>query len=170
MLGLVLLYVGAVLYINGLSMLGKINPKEAAIMNLFTGAISFIVALFYMADGNLILVQSAAYGLLFSFTYLWVAYNNLTKQDGRGLGWFSLFVAITALFITYDTYMNASTFFDRWFVFCWAMWAILWGLFFVIGALQKADWAKFTAVFTIIVAITTAWLPGYLLLSGHMPD
>ncbi|MFZ2219463.1 MAG: AmiS/UreI family transporter, partial [Rhodoferax sp.] len=34
MLGLILLYVGAVLFINALTALGHIEPKEAAIMNL----------------------------------------------------------------------------------------------------------------------------------------
>jgi len=38
MLGLALLYVVGVLFINGLSTLGKTAPQEAAVMNLLTGA------------------------------------------------------------------------------------------------------------------------------------
>ena len=34
MLGLILLYVGAGMFINGLTMLGQIAPREAAVMNL----------------------------------------------------------------------------------------------------------------------------------------
>ena len=73
-LGLVLLYVGAVLFINGLSMLGKIAPKEAAVMNLFTGGLSLFVSLHQIASGDDALVHTAAFGLLFAFTYLWVAW------------------------------------------------------------------------------------------------
>ena len=42
-------------------------------------------------------VKAAALTLLFSLTYLWVGMNRLTGSDGRGLGWFSLFVAISVL-------------------------------------------------------------------------
>ncbi len=169
MLGLVLLYVGAVLFINGISLLGHITAKEAAIMNVFTGIISFIVCVFNLSTGEPLLIQASAYGLLFSFTYLWVAYNNLFQMDGRGLGWFSLFVSITAIFITWDTYQTAESFADNWLVYCWAMWVVLWGLFFALGAMKKVEWTNAIAKFTIFVAITTAWVPGYLMLSGHMP-
>lgn len=170
MLGLVLLYVGAVLFINGMSMLGHITAREAAIMNVFTGVISFIVCIFNLSTGEPLLIQASAYGLLFSFTYLWVAYNSLTNQDGRGLGWFSFFVSVTAIFITWDSFQAATSFEDNWLVFCWAMWAVLWGLFFALGSLQKTNWTRSIAQFTIVTAVTTAWLPGYLMLSGHMPS
>ena len=170
MLGLVLLYVGAVLFINGLAMLGKITSKEAAIMNVFTGVISFIVCVLNMASGEAVLIKAAAYGLLFSFTYLWVAYNNLTNQDGRGLGWFSFFVAVTAVFITYDEYVAANSFEGYWLVYCWGIWSILWAGFFVLGALQKTSITRSLAWFTVFTAITSAWIPGYLMLSGHMPQ
>ena len=170
MLGLVLLYVGAVLFINGLSMLGKIAPREAAIMNIFTGAVSFIACFKNAFSGDPMLIQACAYGLLFSFTYLWVAYNSLTNQDGRGLGWFSFFVAITAIFIACDQHTSAQTFADTWLFWCWAAWAVLWGCFFFIGALGKTSWTRPVAYLTILQAIGTAWVPGYLMLSGHMPQ
>ncbi len=37
MLGLALLYVGFVLFVNALMLLGKLNGKHVAPMNLFTG-------------------------------------------------------------------------------------------------------------------------------------
>jgi hypothetical protein len=86
MLGLILLYVGAVLFINALTALGHIEPKEAAIMNLLTGGLSLFVSLHQVASGDPALVRAAAFGLLFSFTYLWVAYVHLSGLDGRGLG------------------------------------------------------------------------------------
>ncbi|MEO8248078.1 MAG: AmiS/UreI family transporter [Burkholderiales bacterium] len=168
MLGLVLLYVGAVLFINGLSMLGKIAPKDAAIMNLFAGGVSLFASLHQAASGHELSIGAAAFGLLFSFTYLWVAYGSLTGQDGRGLGWFSLFVAATAGLITIDQFQAAGTFSQYWIACCWAAWTVLWSCFFVIGALQRVTWTRPVAWMTIVQAIVTAWLPGYLMLSGHM--
>ena len=120
MLGLILLYVGAVLFINALSMLGLIAPKEAAIMNIFTGGLSLFVAVQQIEAGDAVLIRAAAFGLLFSFTYLWVAYVNLSGADGRGLGWFSLFVAITAVPVAADTLLHAQNTGDVWLGWSWA--------------------------------------------------
>lgn len=168
MLGLVLLYVGAVLFINGLTMLGKIAPKEAVVMNLFTGGISLFVSLHQISSGEESLVRIAAFGLLFSFTYLWVAYAHLTGQDGRGLGWFSLFVAATAAWVAIDAFGNAHSFAQAWMAACWAAWTLLWLCYFAISALQRSAWTRPVAWLTIAQGVLTAWLPGYLMLSGRM--
>jgi len=102
LLGLSLFYVGAVLILNGLWLLGHIEDREIWIINLFTGSITFLVSL-YMAFGagaDATTINGAAMGLLFSFTYFWVALNRFNGSDGRGLGWFSLFVAITAVAVS----------------------------------------------------------------------
>lgn len=44
-LGLTLLYVGAVLFINGIWLLGKISNQEVSIINVLVGLLSFIIAL-----------------------------------------------------------------------------------------------------------------------------
>lgn len=168
MLGLILLYVGAVLFINALAMLGHIAPKEAAIMNLFTGGLSLFVALNQIAAGDAVLVRAAAFGLLFSFTYLWVAYVHLSGLDGRGLGWFSLFVSVTASFVTGDSLADARTDAEHWMAANWAAWTLLWFGFFVMGALKKSGWAKPVAWLAMVQAIVTAWIPGYLMLSGRL--
>jgi putative amide transporter protein len=168
MLGLILLYVGAVLFINALAMLSHIAPKEAAIMNLFTGGLSLFVALHQIAEGDATLVRAAAFGLLFSFTYLWIAYIHLTGLDGRGLGWFSLFVAITASWVTVDALADAKTQGDHWMVGNWAAWTLLWFCFFVIGVLKKQTWVKPVAWLALGQSIVTAWVPGYLMLSGRL--
>lgn len=170
LLGLVLLYVGAVLFINGVGLLGKISPRETAVMNLFTGVIAFLVCIhnaFSVASDAA--VQACAYGLLFAFTYLWVAYNNLTDQDGRGLGWFSFFVSVTAAAIAWEQYSGSATFWDYWLSLSWAAWAVLWFSYFLLGVYKPAGLARPVAILTIFQGVTTAWLPGYLLLSGHMP-
>ena len=45
LLGLSLFYVGAVLILNGLWMLGRIGDREIAVINLFTGGLTLLVSL-----------------------------------------------------------------------------------------------------------------------------
>jgi hypothetical protein len=168
MQGLILLYVGAVMFINGLTMLGRISPKESAFMNLLTGSLALYVCLTGVSTSDPETLQNAGFGLLFSFTYLWVAYVNLTNVDGRGLGWFSLFVATTAALVSVDLVAAAQTSVELWFAGSWVAWTVLWLCFFAIGALGHKRWTRPTAWFTLAQAVLTAWLPGYLLLTGKI--
>ncbi len=167
LLGLALLYVGAVLFLNGLWLIGRIADREIAIINIFTGGVTLLVAL-YSAFGpgaNAASIKGAALTLLFTFTYLWVAYNRFHDVDGRGLGWYSLFVSITVIPVAFDTLNTAQTTWDVWFGLAWAAWAVLWFLFFLLLAMQRPI-ATFTGHVTWILGILTGWLPGYLLLDG----
>lgn len=169
LLGLSLFYVGAVLILNGLWMLGRIADREITIINLFTGGLTLLISLkLALGEGaDAASIKAAALSLLFSFTYLWVAFNRLTGADGRGLGWFSLFVAITAIPVAIDSLRMASATWDWWLGLSWAAWAVLWLLFFVLLALQKPI-ARLTASVAISQGIFTGWLPGYLLLTGAL--
>jgi hypothetical protein len=167
LLGLALLYVGAVLSLNGLWLLNRIGDKEIWVINVFSGGVTLLVALQLAfgpgADAGSI--QAAALTLLFSFTYLWVAFNRFNGADGRGLGWFSLFVAITIIPVSLATLQEATTGWAIWLGLNWAAWAILWFLFFLLLAMQKPI-ARMTGVLAILQGILTGWLPGYLLLDG----
>ncbi|WP_449193139.1 AmiS/UreI family transporter [Thauera sp.] len=169
LLGLSLFYVGAVLILNGLWMLERIGDREISIINLFTGGLTLLVALrlAFGADADSASIRAAALSLLFSFTYLWVAYNRFTGADGRGLGWFSLFVAITAVPVAIDSLGQAASAWDWWLGLSWAAWAVLWLLFFLLLALQKRI-VRLTAAVAIGQGIFTGWLPGYLLLTGTL--
>jgi hypothetical protein len=169
LLGFALLYVGAVLFLNGIWLMGHIEDREISVINVFVGGITLLVAL-YLAFGpgaNADSIKAAALTLLFTFTYLWVAWNRWNGADGRGLGWFSLFVAITVVPVALDTLASATELWSIWFGLCWAAWAVLWFMFFLLLALQKPI-AKFTGLVTSIEGILTGWLPGYLLLDGIM--
>jgi hypothetical protein len=168
MLGLTLLYVGGTLFINGLTMLGKISPRESSIMNLLTGGLSLYLCLSGIDVADTETIRAAAFGLLFSFTYLWVACVNLSGLDGRGLGWFSLFVAATAALVSADRLANAQGWTELWLAFCWVAWTVLWLCFFALGALQKRAWTRPVAWLAIAQGFGTAWLPGYLLLTGQL--
>jgi hypothetical protein len=167
LLGFALLYVGAVLFLNGIWLMGRISDKEIAVINVFVGGITLAVVL-YLAFGpgaDAASIRAAALTLLFAFTYLWVAYNRYSGADGRGLGWFSLFVAITAVPVAVDALLHASTLWDYWFGLCWVAWAALWFMYFLL-LVRKFDIARVTGAVTAVEGILTGWVPGYLLLNG----
>lgn len=165
--GLVLFYVGAVLILNGLSLFGHISDREIGVINLFVGSLTLLAALqqAFGAGADASSIKNAAFSLLFAFTYLWVAFNRFSEADGRGLGWFSLFVALTATPIAVETLRAATSLWDVWLGLSWALWAILWLLFFGLLALQKPI-TRLTALMSIASGVLTGWLPGYLLLTG----
>lgn len=167
MLGLVLFFVGAVLCLNGLWLLGLIGDNEISVIDYFVGGITLAASL-YLAFGpsaDAASIKAAAYTLLFSFTYFWVALNRSNGADGRGLGWFCLFVAVTAVPVTLQSFAAAHTTWDLWFALSWGAWAVLWGLFFVLLVLKKPI-AKFVGGVTVAEGVLTGWIPGYMLLNG----
>ena len=169
MLGLVLLYVGAVLCLNGLWLLGRISDNEIAVIDIFVGGLTLLISL-YLAFGpgsDATSINAAALTLLFTFTYFWVALNRYNGADGRGLGWFCLFVAITAVPVTFQTFAGASTTWGVWFGLCWAAWAVLWFLFWVLLVMKKPI-AKLVGSLTVAEGIFTGWIPGYMLLNGFL--
>ena len=169
MLGLALFYVGAVLCLNGLWLLGRIGDKEIAVIDVFVGGLTLLVSLFlaFGPGADLTSIKAAALTLLFTFTYLWVAVNRYNGADGRGLGWFCLFVAITAVPVTIQTLQSATSTWTYWLGLCWGAWAILWLTYFVL-LVMKRPIAKFVGTLTIVEGVLTGWLPGYLLLNGFL--
>ncbi len=169
MLGLALFYVGAVLCLNGLWLLGKIGDNEIAIIDVFVGGLTLLISL-YLAFGpgaDLSSIKAAGMTLLFTFTYFWVAINRYNGADGRGLGWFSLFVAITAIPVAIETFQGATTTWGIWFGLCWAAWGFLWFLYFLL-LVGKKPIAKFVGAVTLAEGVLTGWVPGYMLLSGTL--
>ncbi|MBO1996894.1 AmiS/UreI family transporter [Staphylococcus epidermidis] len=96
-----------------------------------------------------------------------MAFNRFSGADGRGLGWFSLFIAITAVPVAMETLSGAQSTLDWWMGINWAAWVVLWGLFFVLLALQKRI-DRPTGWLCIAQGILTGWLPGYLILAGKL--
>lgn len=166
LLGLTLLYVGAVLFLNGLWLLGRIGDREIAVINIFVGGLTLLVALYLaFVEGDPGSIRAAALTLLFTFTYLWVALNRFNEADGRGLGWFSLFVAISLVPVTIVAFANAGSTLEIWLAFCWGAWTFLWFLFFLLLAMQKSI-AHATGKATVAIGILTGWVPGLLILEG----
>lgn len=161
-----LLYVGAVLFINGLMLLGKIPGKAAAPMNYFVGfmQVIFPTLLILQSEGDPAVVLGASGLYLFGFTYLYVALNQTFDLAGEGLGWFSLFVAVVAVVMGYLNFTSVN---DPVFGAIWLIWAVLWFMFFLVLGLRKDSLTRTTGWFTVIVAHLTGTIPALLLLTGE---
>lgn len=159
MLGVSLLYVGAVLTINGIGRLTEIDGKSLAVMNFFTGGLSVIANVILLVCGE---YYAAATGLLFGFTYLFIGLNAVFNLDGLVLGWFSLFVAINTVPAALLSLLQDA---DPLFFVIWLAWGILWLLIFVESVLKK-DLHHTVPVLLILEGIGTAWVPAWLLLQN----
>ena len=167
MLGVCLLFVGIVLINNGICGLCHIDGKSAAVMNLFTGGLSLFINLLNLVQGN---YYAAGTGLLFCFTYLFVAINGIFHLDSRPFAWFSVFVAVNAIVFGFVEGVTGNVFLGitpdwRWAVIWW-LWAILWGSAFVTDIMKK-DLGQSVPVLQIFEGIVTAWIPGVLMLLGQ---
>lgn len=161
-----LLYVGAVLFINGLLLLGAIPGKSAGILNFFVGGMQVIFPTLIIlgANGDQAVIFGASGLYLFGFTYLYVAILQFTGIGGEGLGWFSLFV--TACAIVYGLVSFTPTVNDPVFGVIWLIWAVLWFLFFLVLAMGKTALTRTTGWFTVFISHMTGTIPGFLLLGG----
>ncbi|MEN8950858.1 AmiS/UreI family transporter [Planktotalea arctica] len=165
--GLSLLFVGAVLFINGLWMLGRIADREIIFINLFAGIVTGAVA-FKTAFGlgaSLVEVRMGALTLMFTATYMWVAVNRILELDGRGLGWFSLLVAMTVAPVMVQEWSAASSVLGAWLAISWGIWTVLWAMNF---AHLTLGWRieRATGRVTLLSGIFTGWGPAMLLLNG----
>lgn len=150
-----LIYVGTVLIINGLLLLGWLTPREAAPLNLFVGALQVLTPTYLIiaaaGDSDAIFAASGIY--LFGFTYLWVGINAVKDYSNRGFGWFALLVAMCAVVYAIESFVRTE---DAGFGVIWLLWAILWFLFFLVLGLEQDKLGPATGVYTIVTgAITT---------------
>jgi len=160
-----------------------IQNREIAVLNIFTGFIGVAIAITYIVAGsgpsNSPLPAVAAAGnasiraggaiLLFAFTYLWVAYNQYANAGGRGLGWYSAFVSVTAIVFGVYTVQNTpdSNTADLWLAGNWFAWAVLWGMFFALLTLDLPI-ARITGWVAVIEGIGTSWALAIALLWGEL--
>lgn len=161
-----LLYVGAVLFINGLMLLGKVDARAAAIFNLFVGALQVItpIVLIITSGGRPDVVLGASGIFLFGFTYLYVGIGLLGGFDTTGVGYFSLFVAIMALGYSFANFRLLD---NRPFGVIWLYWSFLWLLFFLLLGLKRGHLTAYTGWVAAIEGWVTAAIPSFLALTGY---
>lgn len=106
MLGVCLLFVGIVLINNGMCTLYNVDGKSTAVMNIFTGGLSLFINFVNLVQGN---YYAAGTGLLFCFTYLFVAFSKILKLSPIPFAWFSTFVAVNAvIFGTIEGFLGSK--------------------------------------------------------------
>jgi putative amide transporter protein len=161
-----LLYVGAVLFLNGVMLLGKADPKAIGIFNVFVGALQVITpTLLIVADlGNPVTTLSASGIYLFGFTYLYVGIGLLGDYDSSGVGYFSLFVSIMALGYSFANFRLLG---DSPFGVIWLYWSFLWLLFFLLLGLKIERLTRYTGWVAAIEGWVTAAIPAFLILTGY---
>jgi hypothetical protein len=165
-----LLYVGAVLFLNGCMLLGWVDAKAAAPLNFFVGALQVVTPtyLIFTANGDETTILAASGLYLFGFTYLYVGINLLAGLDGTGLGFFSAFVAVCAIAFAGLNFFGRLN--DNAFGVIWLYWAFLWALFFVVLGLKRDGLARYTGAVAAIQGWVTAAIPAALLLTGNWTD
>lgn len=160
-----LLFVGGVLLVNGLWLLGRGSDRDVAVLNVLTGLITFLIVLWwgFGGDASAGTPFNAAGTMLFSFTYLWIGTNAVRDVDDRqSFGWYCLFVAIVALPTGYLVWHNG----DPALGILWWIWAALWAVFFALHGLERDTYTAEIGRFTVLVGIVTA-IAGYLMVSGY---
>ncbi|MBN9743989.1 transporter [Amycolatopsis sp. A1MSW2902] len=160
-----LLYVGAVLLVNGLMLLGRVPARSAAALNLFVGGLQCVTptVLIIQAHGDSEAILGASGLFLFGFTYLYVGIANLAGLEPEGIGWFSLFVAGAAIVYAGLAFWRQD---DPVFGVIWLSWALLWGLFFLVLGLGREELTRFTGWTTVLLSQPTCTLPAFLALTG----
>jgi len=93
-----------------------------------------------------------------------VGLNLLTGADSTGVGYYSLFVAISALGFSF---VNFRIVHDRPFGVIWLYWSFLWFLFFLLLGLKWDRLTAYTGWVTAVEGWVTAAIPAFLILAGY---
>jgi hypothetical protein len=163
-----LTFVGAVLFVNGLLFLGKVDAKSAGVFNLFVGALQTAIPFWLITHATTPDEVLGAAGIfLFGFTYLYVGIGNLKGYAADGLGWYSAWVAVMAAGFGV---VNIVRFDDTTSGLLWLQWSVLWGLFWVVLALGVTRLTEAAGWLTLIQSFTTCTVPGFVILLGKWAD
>lgn len=163
-------FVGSVLLLNGLVILGRVDARSAAPLNVMIGAIVTGIAIrTAIQAGDLgepeafdSLIRAAG-SLLFGLTYLYVGVGNFANLSGRGLGWYCGWATGASVFIGLVHYLRLD---DPRSGMLWMLWAILFAAFFVTSGLGRRRYESATGWITVLAACLTITVPGALMLLG----
>lgn len=159
-----LLYVGAVLFLNGCMLLGWVDARAAVPLNIFVGVLQVITPTYLIitahGDARQILAASGLY--LFGFTYLYVAFTLWYDLDGSGVGYFSLFVALCAVAYAVIAFREG----DYPFGVIWLHWSYLWLLFFFLLGRGREALRRYTGAVAAVQGWATCAIPALLMLTG----
>ncbi|MBA9026618.1 AmiS/UreI family transporter [Peribacillus huizhouensis] len=164
MINVGILLSGAVLFLNGLMLKGKAEAKSVAILNFFVGILQIVIPfyLIMVSDQSNWTIYGLAATFLFGLTFLYVSFTFYKGIDGSGLGWFSAWVSMIAIFyalvsvVHFQDYVTALT---------WLMWAFLWYLFYALNILKKPI-EEFVGKVALVQSFVTLTFPALLSFIG----
>ena len=157
--GIAFFFVGAVLFVTAVMLMGKAEPKSVGVFHGLVGILmlAMVMKLFFVEPYDFF---TATILLLFIFTYIPVCASFTFGFDSQALGWYCLVVAVTTIPVglhIYEVAMKTS-------ILLW-IYGGLWFCFFLLMGLGKAALGKFVSYYTLVVAIL-ALVPGYLMIIG----
>lgn len=169
MSSIALLFVGAVLLVNGIVFLGHIDGRSAISINVLTGSLLVLTALLQVSaispdsPGYRMTAFGAVGFTLFGFTYLTVGANSLFGGTGDALGWYCGWAAIISASLAL---INFAGYTDTLMAWLWVSWSILFLSFFLalITGAKKLGYAA--GILAIIQSVTTASVPALLMIDG----
>lgn len=161
-----LFFVGAVYFINGLSLLGRIDSRSSASINVIIGGLLLAVAGWILLPLNDLGTSSASMAMfssvgvvLFAITFLMVGIGNYTNDSAAGFGWYcgwatfvSVCIALLDIF-RYGDLKGASL---------WLVWTAVFGGLFILGILKIEKIRRPTGWFFLVAGFTTCFIPGAL--------
>lgn len=155
---------GAVLFLNALMLRGKAEVKSVAVFNFFVGILQIIIPFYLIAvsDQNTWTLYEHTATFLFGLTFLYVSFTFYKGMDGRALGWFSIWVAMIAIFYAF---ISAFHFHNYVLALTWLMWSFLWYLYYVLNVLQK-PYADYVGKVAFVQSFVTLTFPALLTLVG----
>lgn len=163
-----LVFVGLILFVNGLVSLGRIPARSAAVLNLLVGGVQILLPTLIMvqAEGDHVLINDTWPSYLFGMTYLLVGLNTLLGFDATAFGWFSSFVAGIAV---YKALMSLD--FDPVFAVIWLAWAIMWLCLFLqhalgVSRLGRIDLQRFAGWLLVSAGIPSSTVPALFAQNG----
>lgn len=168
---LTLFFVAAVYLLNGLTLLGRVDARGAAPINILVGLMLLIVTgylLFPIRDLSLpesrdIVISSIGYPL-FAFTFLYVGIGNYTNDAGVGLGWYCGWAALVSAFVAMLNFFHFS---DVRYGMLWVVWSVVFAAFFMLSVLNAKRLTRPVGWFVVVAGFTTCAIPGALEMAGY---
>ncbi|MEM9498410.1 MAG: AmiS/UreI family transporter [Pseudomonadota bacterium] len=167
---LMLLFIGSVYLINGMTLLGRIDAKSAAPLNLFIGAALVLVTIHlalgmgvFSPDAPSVEIIGAVGAPLFAFTFLYVGINNYTGHDGAGLGWYCGWSAMVSAGLSIAFF---TLFQDTASGLLWAVWAVVFTSFFLTMIVGLEHLTAATGRFVVLAGFTTCVIPSVMMMLG----
>ena len=153
-----LVFVGPVLFVTALMMMGKVEVKSVGLLHGILAVImlSMVIKLFFVPPHDFL---TAVILLLFVFTYFGTFASFTLGMDSKALGWYCLFVAIAVVPI--GIHLMGAAF--KLSILLW-IYGGLWFCFWLLMGLEKKI-SQFVIYYLMVVAILTS-VPGYLMIIG----